>query len=70
MDENVIAMPFPNFTWSRDDGKPIRNVYENSEYLHIFYLTGSDFGNYTLTVANSLGSYTTVFQIIEVEESK
>jgi hypothetical protein len=65
----AIGFPYPSYVWSRGDGKPMRNPTQTDlpeiSILNITNIQTSDFGNYSLTMNNSFGSYVAHYQLIQ-----
>ncbi|XP_060553803.1 roundabout homolog 1-like [Ruditapes philippinarum] len=63
------GFPYPSYVWSRDDGKPMRNPTQTDlpeiSILNITNIQTSDFGNYSLTMNNSYGSYVAHYQLLQ-----
>ncbi|XP_053408381.1 hemicentin-2-like [Mercenaria mercenaria] len=59
--------PYPQFTWSRDDGESIKGpVQTNLREISILNITNiktRDYANYSLTMNNSYGSYVAHYQL-------
>ena len=61
----MTAYPTPSYTWSRDDGQPLREPERfNGSKVHLLNLVASDFGNYTMTASNQFGNYTETLYLI------
>ncbi|XP_045210118.1 hemicentin-2-like [Mercenaria mercenaria] len=64
---NLLGYPYPNYTWSRDDGQPIRHAtqidYPSFTVLNMTEIAVSDFGYYSVTMENAYGNFTAQFQL-------
>ena len=62
---DVSGYPIPIYSWSRDDGQPLREPERfNGTRVRLRNLVAADFGNYTLTASNPLGNYTAKIYLI------
>ncbi|XP_052806622.1 hemicentin-2-like [Mya arenaria] len=69
LEMNFTAYPVPKITWSRDDGRPVLAQIDTWKNRTIMFwdklnpVKVSDFGNYTLTMTNEYGTYTSHYQL-------
>lgn len=64
-----IGRPYPNFTWSRDDGHnmPLNSSVKSLSsfsFLAINVTDIQDFGSYKVVMSNDLGSYTAIYTLL------
>ncbi|XP_045210119.2 roundabout homolog 3-like [Mercenaria mercenaria] len=64
---HFLGYPYPNYTWSRDDGQPVTHAtqidYPSLTALNFSNIAIADLGNYTVTMENSYGYYAAEFQL-------
>lgn len=65
---NSIGFPYPNFTWSRADGQPLKSEISTQSFqsfamFNIHDVGISDFTEYRMDMNNSLGSYTSTYKL-------
>lgn len=62
-----VGYPYPNYTWSHNGEVLSDSMVQNYAWysgVEIRNVSLADFGNYTLTMNNSLGIYEAVYELI------
>jgi len=65
---NSLGRPYPNFTWTRADGKPLPRYinYTSVDWVSMLDVKindVTDFTDYNVLMSNYLGNYTATFTL-------
>ena len=63
--------PYPNYTWTHDGVEiPRQMQFDDGSYSFVNFTSVeiADFGNYTLTMTNFLGTYVASYQLVPYGE--
>lgn len=62
-----VGYPYPNYTWSFSEKVLPQEMHQDIGWLSVLKIPKvkiEDFGNYTLTMTNSIGSYIAVYDLL------